>query len=226
MRGLRPGVLTRPIFTVRPAPVAGAIAICGRAYAGFPFLGTVTTGATLSGGTVTLERRAGSRWRTLDTASFDTDGTQLFATLPAGRHEVRARVGALVVARRVVPVLRPGRRGTSARDDGAYGPASSAPAAALRMRVAGGGTRLTGFRASVALLCPSGRVGEDRFVVRFATLGSARIDPGGRVAARVTTAGGTRVRLTGRLAARRFTGSVTMVLGTCSGTRAVVAVRR
>lgn len=213
-------------FTVRPARVAGTLAVRGRAYGGFPVLVTLSTTAPLSGGTVALERRVGARWTSLDSASFDADGTPLIATLPAGRHQLRARVGGLVAAQRTVQVLRPARRSTSARDDGPYAATSSAANATLRVRVVAGGTRLTAFRASVAVLCPGAQVGDGSFVIRFATLRSARIAPDGHIAARATTAGGTRIQLTGRVGSGRFTGSVTMRIGNCSGTRALVAVRR
>lgn len=213
-------------FTVRPARVTGSLAVTGRPYAGFPVLVTLSTRAALSGGTVALERRVGSRWRPVDSTRFDADGTPFVASLPAGRQVLRARVGGITIAGRTVTVLRPGRRATSARDDGAYGPRAAAPNATLRMRVAGGGTRVTAFRASVAVLCPGAGVGDARFTIAFATLASAKVAPDGRVAARTTTAAGTEVRLTGRLAARRFTGAVALKLGGCSGSRAIVATRR
>jgi len=213
-------------FVVRPAAATGTLTAPKRLYAGYPALLSLSSGATLAGGTVVLERRAGARWRTLDEVAFDIDGTPLIATLPRGRHALRARVGNRVIAQRIVTVLRPGTRGTSTADDGAYRPRRTAPNATLRLRITGGGTRLTGFRASVAVLCPGTGPGENRFVIGFATLRSARVAPDGTVVARTVTGAGTRVQLTGRLRDRRFSGSVTLKRGSCTGTRALAAVRR
>ena len=89
-----------------------------------------------------------------------------------------------------------------------------------------GGTTLRDFRASLTAFCVGPTLADNRLVVAFAVLGSARIAPDGSVTGLLETTGGARVLLTGRLRNRRFQGEVKMQFSTCSGSRKLDAVRR
>jgi hypothetical protein len=213
-------------FVVRPS-VRGTLRAPKRVYSSYPALFTVASTAKLSGADVVLQRRAGSRWRTVKRRPFQLDRTELVAALPAGRQKLRALAitGAtrFQLAARTVVVRRPGRRSTTARDDGRYGGSGT-----LAFKVSGGGTLLRSFNASVTVFCVGPTPPDNRTEIAFARLRSARIAPDGSVTGYLQTKGAdpASVTLTGRLHGRRFKGKVSIAFSTCAGSRKLAAAPR
>ena len=214
-------------FVVRPS-VTGRLRAPKRVYGGYPAVFTVESAAKLSGADVVLQRRAGGRWRTVARRPFQVDRTELVASLPAGRHRLRALAvtGAtqFQLAARTLAVVRPGRRLTSTRDDGRYR-ARSGPA--LAFSVSGGGIRLRSFEASVSVFCVGPTPADNRIQIASAALDSVRIAPDGSLTGFLQTKGQrpATITVTGTLRKRRFTGEVSMAFSTCAGKRKLVAVR-
>jgi hypothetical protein len=112
---------------------------------------------------------------------------------------------------------------TTARDDGAY---RDARRPSVRLRVTGGGRRITGFHADAPTQCSSttSNTGIEPGISTV-TLPPVRVAPDGRFAVAAIYRG-TRVRFTGRLRGRALTGVRAAVsTSTCSGS-IVVEVRR
>ena len=217
-------------FVVRSALKASLRVVPKRLYAGYlaPFV--VTAGkAALGGARVRLERRAKGRWRKLTEEPYRTDGTELLAKLPAGRHRVRASIVAdgrrLAASTRQVNVRRGGRRSTSARDDGSYGVRKRSDKFRLRFAVRGGGTVLRRLNASVLQFCVGATPGDNRLNIGVAQLRSVRIAPDGSVVGRLKAGRNAEVRLVAQLRGRRLRGRLTLTFSTCSGSRKLDAIR-
>lgn len=216
-------------FVVRPEALEGRLRVPARLYGGYLNVFKLESQAPLSGAQVLLQRRAGKRWKTVVKTRFQLDETDIVAALPAGRHRLRARIVAagasFNVAQRTVTVRRRERRVTSARDDGGYAARKPPANSTLKFRVAGGGKTLRGFKASLTVFCVGPTLPDNRLVVAFALLRSARVAPDGSVTGLLQLKSGARVLLTGRLRNGRFRGEVTMSFSTCAGTRKLDAVR-
>jgi hypothetical protein len=227
--GCTPQWETAPVrsFVVRPS-VSARLRTAARVYAGYLGVYSVTSEAELSGARVLLQRRAGKRWRTVAEESFG-ERTELVAKLPGGRQALRAVVVAgaarFTVAKRTLRVRRGGRRATGGRDDGRYADPKPSRNSTLRFRVAGGGRTLREFKASLTAFCVGPSLADNRLVIAYAALRSARVAPDGSVTGLLKTRKGARVLLTGRLRAGRFKGEVTMRFSTCSGSRKLGARR-
>jgi hypothetical protein len=198
-------------------------------YAGYLNVYTLESDASLSGAQVLLQRRVGKGWKTVVKTAYRHGDTELVAKLPGGRQRVRARVeagDASFDVPRTVTVRRGGRRAPSAHDDGRYAARKPPPNSTLTLRVAGGGTTLRGFKASLTAFCVGPTPPDNRFVAAVARLRSARIAPDGSVTGLVTLKTGARVLLTGRLRHRRFRGEVSISFSTCAGSRKLDATRR
>lgn len=216
-------------FVVRPS-VQARLRVPARVYAGYLNVFAVESKAPLSGAQVRLERRAGKGWTTVVKTAFKLGSTDLVAALPAGRQRLRARIEAggktFDVAQRTLTVRRTGRRTGSARDDGRYAARKPPPNSTLTFRVAGGGRTLRDFKASLTAFCVGPSLPDNRLVVAFALLRSARVAPDGSVTGLLELKSGARVLLTGRLRHGRFKGEVTSSFSTCTGARKLDAVRR
>jgi len=214
-------------FVVRPS-VTGRLRAPKRVYGGYPALFTVESAARMSGADVVLQRRAGRRWRSVVRRPFHLDRTELVATLPAGRHTLRALVVAgatrFQIARRTLVVRRPGRRSTGARDDGRYRGRGSGT---LAFTVSGAGRQVRSFNASVTVFCVGPTPTDNRTEIAFARLRSARIAPDGSITGYLQTRGASpaSITLTGRLLNRRFKGKVSIAYSTCAGERKLAARR-
>ena len=232
--GCTPQVEVGPVrsFVVRPAAVAGTLAVPRRPYAGYLQVLELRTQADLSGAQVVLERRAGSGWRKVAESAFFLGSTELVGSLPGGRQRLRVvavtPASRVVVDERTVTVRRGGRRATSRRDDGTYAARSAdeRDKASLSFRVSGAGTVLRGFRASLTTFCVGPSLESNRLFVATAVVGRVRVAPDGGVVGLVRAGGGSRVLLTGRLRGGRFRGEVAGRYSTCSGTRKLDAARR
>lgn len=209
-------------FVVRPS-ITGTLRAPKRIYAGYLGVFALESEAKLSGAQVRLQRRAGRSWKTVAKEPYRLDRTELFAKLPAGRQALRLVVAAggssFPVASKTVTVRRGGRRATSGRDDGRYVDRKPSRNSVLRFKVAGGGKTLRDFKASLSVFCVGPTVGDNRIVIAYAALRSARVAPDGSVTGFLETSKGARVILTGRLRGGRFKGEVEMNFSTCSGSR-------
>lgn len=216
-------------FVVRIS-VAAKLRVPRRLYAGYLNVFSVASKARLSGARVTLQRRVGRRWRKLVSESYNSDATELIASLPAGRQKIRAVISAggsrFTVPSRTVTVRRGARRSTSRRDDGRYAAKKAPASSTLSFKVTGGGRTLRGFKASVTTFCFGQTVFDNRLFVVFAVLNKVRVAPDGSAVGVLRTKKGGREVLRGRLRHRRFVGEVSVGLSTCNGTRKITAVRR
>jgi len=216
-------------FVVRPS-VKASLRAPRRLYGGYLNVFTLESEAELSGAQVLLQRRAGKRWKTVVKAPFGLERTQLIAALPPGSQRLRVRIVAggasFDVVKRTLTVRRGGRRATSARDDGPYSAAQPPSNSTLKFRVGGAGKTLRAFKASLTVFCVGPTLPDNRLVVAYALLRSARIAPDGSVTGLLQLKSGARVLLTGRLRNGRLKGEVTMSFSTCAGTRKLNAVRR
>ena len=221
--------LALPAGAQSPPDVDASLRTPARLYAGYPSVFTLESKASLPGAQVLLQRRAGSRWKTVVKAAYKRDGTELVAALPAGRRRVRARVEAgadSFEVERTLTVRRGGRRATSARDDGRYAARKPPPNSTLKFSVTGGGRKLRGFKASLTAFCVGPTPPDNRVVVAVARLRSVRIAPDGSLTGLLKLKSGARILLTGRLRHRRLRGEVSMSFSTCAGSRDLDATRR
>lgn len=225
--GQRPETAPVRSFVVQ-RKIAARLAVPRRAYAGYLSVFALTSKAKLSGAKVALQRRARGKWKTVESAPFRLDRTELVASLPAGRQRLRALVitdtSKFAVAKKTLSVRSGGRRSTSTRDDGRYAARKAPPNSTLSFRVTGGGRTLRNFKASVTTFCFG--LTENNISLNFAVLGPVRVAPDGGVVGLLKTKKGARELLTGRLRNGRFTGEVSVAFSTCSGTRKLNAARR
>ena len=224
------GYETAPVrsFTIRP-DVRGTLKLPAGVYAGYLGVYRFDSPALLSGAQALLQRRGRTSWLTVAKERF-SQKTDFVAKLPAGRQRLRVRIeapgGAFDLAERTLTVRRGGRRTTSVRDDGSYGARKPPSNSTLRFKVSRDGTIMRDFRASVAAFCVGPTLAQNRVIVAFAALRSARIAPDGSVTGLLETSSGARVLLTGRLRNRSFKGRVVTQFSTCTGSRDLDAVRR
>ena len=202
----------------------------GPAFAGYPVAVPLSLKGVPDGATVALQRRAGSRFRTLGTTSARSQKGEVIVTLPSGiqRLRVSARLGTQDVASAVATVrVRPAGspRVTASRDDGAWRGARPA----VSFTVGSAGRTIRGFRAAVTMLCPQvglpGGQGQLTTQAGFAAFRRARIAPDGRFIASAVVKG-SAVLVRGRLRAGRLTGGAAVLsVGTCTGTSSFTARR-
>jgi hypothetical protein len=224
------GYETGPVrsFVIRP-DVQGTLKLPAAVYAGYLAVYRFESPARLSGARALLQRRGRTSWLTVLEKPF-SQTTEFVAKLPAGRQRLRVRIetpsGAFDLPERTLTVRRGGRRVTSGRDDGSYGARKPPSNSTLRFKVSKDGTTLRDFKASLAAFCVGPTLAQNRLVVAFAALRSARIAPDGSVTGLLETSSGARVLLTGRLRNRSFKGRVVTQFSTCTGSRDLDAVRR
>lgn len=207
-----------------------AVRPAGQVFAGYPVAVPLRLVGVPDGAVVTLQRKAGKRWRSLGTGRASKDRGEVIATLPVGVQSLRAsaRLGTQdltspVATLRVRPAGAP--RVTSRADDGAWG--GSTPS--VSFRVAGGGRTLTGLKVGVTMLCPQvglpGGQGQLTTQAGVAAIRSARIAPDGRFIASAASKG-SAVLVRGRLRGGRLTGGVAALsVGTCTGSGTFTARR-
>ena len=218
-----------PVRSFVVAPDIRATLSAPRVYAGYLAVFTVRSAQPLGGAQVILEQRRGGSWRALTQRRFG-ETTELIAKLPRGKQTIRAVIAAgaqrIVAGTRMLTVRRDRGRTTSGRDDGRYAARDAPKNSTLRFKVSGDGRTLRDFRASLTAFCIGSTIEDNRFIIAFAALRSARIAPDGSVTGLLQLEGedGTRVVLTGRLRRGRFRGEVDIGFSTCSGSRKLEAV--
>lgn len=202
----------------------------GPAFAGYPVAIPLSLKGVPDGATVALQRRAGSGFRTLGTATARAERGEVVVTLPAGRQGLRvtARLGTQDVVSAVATVrVRPAgsARATTARDDGTW----KGTRPAVSFTIASGGRTIRSFRAGVTMLCPQVGLpfGQGQLTTQagVAAFRSARIAPDGRFIA-ASAVKGSAVLVRGTVRAGRLTGGVARLsVAACTGTATFTARR-
>jgi hypothetical protein len=210
------------------SPVVPKLRAPGRAYAGYAFFVTARTAGVPDGTKAVVQRRSGSRWRSLGSATVLGGEAEAAIVLPRGTQQVRVSVaiGAqqVVGAARKVKVRRARRWSTGAAADGRY--QGRAGSRSVRLKVTGRGRHVRDFRAFVPMLCPSISPGQFTTQIGTATIRRARIAPDGRFVAVSTPRRDTTISLRGRLQRRTVSdGRVKLSVGNCSGSASFKASR-
>jgi hypothetical protein len=191
-----------------------------RAFTGYPVILGLRAGGVPNDAKVSVQRRAGNRWKTIASAGVFSESAEAVVILPRGRQRLRlrARVGDEIrlSAVRTVRVSRARSWSTTRADDGRY--TGRAESSKISLRVARGGRVIRDFRSTVTALCLGPTVEQNRIAVLLAPLGKARIAPDGRFFAAARAGQATDVTIRGRLRRGRIRGGqVEVTLSTCTG---------
>jgi hypothetical protein len=191
----------------------------GRAYAGYPFLARLSLPGVADRTAVRIERRVGSRWRTLASGQALGEQAELVLSLKRGAYTLRAV--ALIGSQRVesaprrLSVARAAGWSTGPRDDGTYRGRAGSRSVSLRVR--GGGRAVRSFSAQVAMLCPGAVPGQFTTQIGKAFLGRIKVAPDGTFIGAATPDRRTAIRVTGRLRRGVASGRVSLSVGPCVG---------
>jgi hypothetical protein len=201
----------------------------GKAYAGYPLLVPVTAAGAPNGAKVTLQRKQGKGWRVVGSDAVVGERAEPIVELPGSEVRLRAvvRIGGQSVTSPVrrVAVARASGWSTDAGDDGAYAGRPGGEQS-VRLRVAGKGRSIRGFKAYVAMLCPSVTPGQFTTQIGTAAIGRIPVAPDGRFVAAATPERKTAIRVRGRLREGKIgAGRIELSVGTCSGSVAYTARR-
>ena len=196
------------------------------AYAGYPFVVGVAVYGSSSPSLLTIEKRSGKSWTKL--ATVTAGDTNVFVKLPRGNAQhlrATATFGTATVSSdaRTVRVVKAAKWQTNRRDDGSY---RDPRRPSVRLRIAGGGRKLSGFHADVPTICssatsPTGTTPD----ISTIELPTVKLAPDGRFAVSGTYKS-VKVRFSGRLKGRKLTGATAVIrTSVCSGSIAVQARR-
>jgi hypothetical protein len=189
-----------------------------RAWAGYPLALAISLPGVTNGAPVRIERKAGSGWQRLASTTAVGEAAEAVVTLARGTHRLRAvaTLGAQTVtspARRLT-VRRAAHWTTTGKDDGAY----TGRKPTVRFKVVKRGRLITGFSASVAMLCPSVQPGQFTTLIGTALVRRIRIAPDGSFLAASTPKRDTAVLVRGRLRHGQVgQARVKLSVGECSG---------
>jgi hypothetical protein len=219
---------TGPVRTLTlRSPVKPSLRASGRAYAGYPFFVALALTGAPDGTSVVVERRAGSGWKRVGSATALRGKLEAVVTLARGAQQLRAV--ATIGSQRIegdatrVTVRRATRWQTGTRDDGAY--RGRVGSRSVRLTVARHGRHVRSFRAFVPMLCPGVSPGQFTTQIGTATISRARIAPDGSFVAASTPRSGTAIRVRGRLKRGKVSGRVELSVGSCTGNSAYSAAR-
>ena len=218
--GCPSGFETSPVrsFAVRVA-LDLRIDVPKRAFGGYPIIATVHAAGVPDGGAVTVQRRAGRRWKRVAAAEIRDERGSVVFTLPTGRRRVRlkATVGTQTGTSpaRTVKVAR-ARGWSTAGDVGHY--RGKADGARLDLDVTGGGRRIRDFKTEVSMFCVGPTPDQNRILIGIAPVKRAKVAPDGRFYARSKHGRSTVIELRGRVRRGRVKGQVRLTVGTCDGT--------
>jgi hypothetical protein len=183
------------------------------AYRGYPVIASVRAGGVLDGGKVTVQRRAGKKWKKVaSTTVFHERGRVVFK-LPGGVARLRLKaVGGTSHARAVKVV--PARNWTTTHDAGAYRGMHT------KLTVAAGGRTVRDFSATVSMFCVGPTIPDNHIMIGVAPVKRAKVAPDGRFYSRTKHGHSTVIEVSGRVFHGRVKGSVELTVGTCDGTEA------
>jgi hypothetical protein len=186
-----------------------------RAFRGYPVIASVHAGGVPDGGKVTVQRRAGKKWKNVASTSVSRERGRVVFKLPQGRVRLRLKATGGTSPARTVKVVA-ARGWTTTHDVGSY--RGKAEGADLTLKVAGGGRRLRDFNTEVTMFCVGPTIPDNHFLIGVAPVKRAKIAPDGRVYARNKHGNNTVIELSGRVHNHRVKGSVELTVGTCDGT--------
>jgi hypothetical protein len=188
-----------------------------RAYGGYPVIASVHAGGVPDGGTVTVQRRAGKKWRKVASTSVSHERGSVVLKLPRGTVRLRLKAVGGVSGARVVKVVA-ARNWTTTHDVGSY--RGKAEGADLKLKVAAGGRQIRDFDTEVTTFCVGPTIPDNHFLIGVAPVKRAKIAPDGRFYSRTKHGSNTVIELSGRVHRGRVKGSVELTVGTCDGTAA------
>ena len=211
-----------------PAQMAVRSPAPARAFVGYPIAFPLTLTGVPDGTKVRLERRAGTAWKTVGTATALGEKGEAIAVLPKGTQRLRltAVIGDETVSssERQVPVRAARGWLTDGDDAGHY--TGQAGSRGVKLDVSASGREVRRFSAFVAMLCPGITPGTFTTQIGTALVPRARLDPDGRFLAALTQGKETAVRIRGRV--RNGTvvqGRAELSVGTCTGSTSFSARR-
>jgi hypothetical protein len=190
-----------------------------RAFRGYPVIASVHAGGVPDGGTVTVQRRAGRKWKKVASTTVHAQRGTVVFTLPRGR--VRVRLKAVLGTQsatspvRAVKVVR-ARGWTTTHDVGRY--RGKAEGADLTLNVGGGGRQIRDFNTEVTMFCVGPTIPDNHFMIGVAPVKRAKVAPDGRFYVRKKHGNSTMIELSGRVRRGRVKGQVRLAVGTCDGT--------
>jgi hypothetical protein len=185
------------------------------AYGGYPVIASVRAGGVADGGTVTVQRRAGKKWKKVASTTIHHERGRIVLKLPRGRVPLRVTAVGGVSHARVVKVVA-ARNWTTTHDVGSY--RGKAEGADLTVKVAGGGRQLRDFDTEVTMFCVGPTIPDNHLMIGVAPVKRAKIAPDGRFYARNKHGSNTVIELSGRVHNGRVKGQVELTVGTCDGT--------
>lgn len=196
-----------------------ALAVPKRAFGGYPIVAPLRAAGVPDGGKVTVQRRAGRRWKRVASATVLQERGSVVFKLPNGRQRVRLKAvvgtqgGTSPV--RVVRVAR-ARAWSTTHDAGPY--RGRAEGAKLTLTVAAGGRQIRDFQTDVSMFCVGPTPADNHILIGVAPVKRARIAPDGRFYSRTKHGSSTVIVLSGRVRHGRVKGQVELTVGTCDGT--------
>jgi len=186
------------------------------AYAGYALILPVRALTAPDGSRVRIQRKAGSRWRTVASGTVFSERAELTARFNRGRVRLRAlvQVGSDRVASpgRTLKVRSARGWRTGRADDGRYRGKLS-----TRFTASGDGRRIKGFSTNVPTLCPSFPPGTFTTLIGTAAMRTMQVAPDGSFVGVATPSAKTSIRIRGRLRNRRVSGRAELSVGTCTG---------
>jgi hypothetical protein len=186
------------------------------AYAGYALILPVKAVGAQGGSRVRIQRKAGSRWKTVASGTVISDQAELTARFKRGSVRLRAlvQIGADRVASPTRTLKVKPARGwrTGPADDGRYRGKLS-----TRLTATGDGRRIKGFTTSVPMLCPGIPPGTFTTLIGTAALRAMKVAPDGSFVGVSTPSGKTSIRVRGKLRNRRVSGRAELSVGTCTG---------
>jgi hypothetical protein len=182
-----------------------------RAYRGYPVIASVRAGGMPDGGKVTVQRRAGTKWKAVASTKVRNERGRVVFTLPQGRVRLRLKATGGTSHVRAVKVVAP-RGWTTTHDVGSYHDQDT------KLTIAAGGRQIRNFKATVSMFCVGPTIPDNHIMIGFAPVKRAKIAPDGRFYSRTKHGHSTVIELSGRVRHGRVKGAVELTVGTCDGT--------
>jgi hypothetical protein len=218
--GCATGFETSPVrrFDVRTT-LKLRLSVPRKAFGGYPIVASVGAGGVPDGGKVTVQRRAGRKWKRVASTTARRERGSVVFKLPKGH--LRVRVKAVVGTQSAVSPVRRinvvrARGWTTTHDVGSY--RGKAEGARLDLKVAGGGRQIRDFQTAVTMFCVGPTIPDNHLMIGVAPVKRARVAPDGRFYLRAKHASNTVIVLSGRVHRGRVKGQVELTVGTCDGT--------
>lgn len=200
----------------------------GKVFAGYPVIVPLKAPGIVNGTAVTVERKQGSGFKTVGTATALQETAEAVVKLPRGRQTLRATAKAgddTVTSPTVTVKVKPAKKwSTSKKDTGAY--QGKVGSRSVKFEVTRRGRELRSFKAFVPMTCPGIEPGQFTTQIGTAAFKKVKIAPDGRFVA-ASPGNDTTMRVRGRLHKRKVKGGrVELSVATCVGSAKYSASRR